>query len=106
MSAENDPRLWGAATWALGLGMSVAGGVVSFIVRVKEGHSRLFNFVELFGEVFISGFVGLGSYMLILSLEQPVGLAVVAAGIGGHMGTRLLHFAEAWLVKKYGGKVK
>lgn len=101
---ENNPVTWSLATWALGLGMAFAGGIVNFIVRVKEGHARMYNFVELFGEVFISGFVGVGSYMLILSLDKPVGLAAAAAGIGGHMGTRLLVLAERRLVKKYAVK--
>ena len=98
---ENNPLTWSFATWMLGLGMAFAGGIVNFIVRVKKGHARLFNFIELFGEVFVSGFVGLGSYMLLLSLSQPVGLAAAAAGVAGHMGTRLLYLAEQYFVNKY-----
>lgn len=62
--------------------------------RVKRGHTRAFNILELLGEVFTSGFVGLGVFMVLASWEQPMGVCASAAGVGGHMATRLLFALE------------
>ena len=98
---EKDPTTWTIGTWLLAVGMSFAGGTVNFYARVKRGHTRAFNLIELLGEIFISGFVGLGTFMFLTGIGQPIGLAAVAAGIGGHMGTRLLFLAEQYLEKRF-----
>lgn len=91
---EKDPTTWTAATWALGCVMAMSGGLVNWYARVKRGHTRAFNFIELVGEIFTSGFVGMGAYMFLASLDQPIGLCAAAAGVGGHMATRLLFAVE------------
>lgn len=98
---EKDPTTWTAATWLLAVGMSLAGGAVNFYARVKRGHTRAFNLIELVGEIFISGFVGLGTFMLLTGIGHPLGIAAVAAGIGGHMGTRVLFLAEQALERRF-----
>lgn len=91
---EKDPTNWSYATWLLAIGMSSAGGLVNFYARIKQGHARAFNIVELIGEIFISAFVGLGVFMAAQSMEQPIGLCAALAGLGGHMATRLLFAVE------------
>lgn len=78
----------------LALAMPFSGGLVNWYARVKAGHTRAFNFIELIGEIFTSGFVGLAVFMVLVSWEQPVGLCAAAAGISGHMATRLLFAIE------------
>lgn len=89
-----DPTEWAASTWALAMGMAMVGGLVNWYSRIKAGKTRAFNIVELVGEVFTSGFVGVGSFMLLDALSQPMGVCAAAAGIGGHMATRLLFMVE------------
>lgn len=89
-----DPTTWSLATWALAMGMAVAGGVVNWYSRVKRGHARVFNLIELVGEICTSGLVGVGAFMILSSYDQPLGVCAAAAGIGGHMGTRLLFLVE------------
>ena len=101
MIENNNPTTWGAATWLLAFGMSIAGGIVNFYAKVRSGHTRAFNLIELAGEIFIAGFVGLGAFMALTSLNQPLGVAAVSAGIGGHMGTRLLFLVENWLEHRF-----
>ena len=90
---EKDPTTWTAATWLLALGMAFGGGIVNWYAKVRRGHTRAFNIIELIGEIFTSGFVGLGVFMLLAAFEQPVGVCA-AAGVGGHMATRLLFAIE------------
>lgn len=96
-----DPTNWGWAIWVLAMGMSVAGGLVNWYRRVRAGHTRAFNLVELVGEIFTSGFVGLAVFMALQAFDQPLGICATAAGIGGHMATRLLFWVErlieSWL---------
>lgn len=91
---EKDPTTWTAATWLLALGMAFGGGIVNFYARVKRGHTRAFNIIELIGEILTSGFVGLGLFMVLDAWDQPIGLCAAAAGVGGHMSTRLLFAVE------------
>ena len=67
---------------------------MNWYAKVKRGHTRAFNIIELIGEIFTSGFVGLGVFMLLAALDQPVGICAAASGVGGHMATRLLFAIE------------
>lgn len=91
---EKDPTTWGLATWLLALGMAFGGGIVNWYAKVKRGHTRVFNVVELLGEIFTSGFVGLAVFMTLEALDQPIGLCAAAAGVTGHMATRFLFAVE------------
>lgn len=91
---NNDPTTWPLTTWLLALGMAMAGGVINWLARIKKGRTRPFNIIELLGEVFTSGFIGLGAFMIVNSLGEPLGLCAAAAGVAGHMATRLLYLLE------------
>lgn len=83
---EKDPQNWSLATWALAISMAAGGGVVNWYARVKAGLSRPSSLVELAGEIFTSGFVGIGTFMLLASFDQPTGFCAASAGVSGHMG--------------------
>ena len=91
---DKDPANWAAATWILALSMAIGGGLINWYARIKRGHARAFNFIELIGEIFTSGLVGLGIFMLLSSWDQPAGACAAAAGVSGHMATRLLFSVE------------
>ena len=91
---EKDPTTWGLATWLLALGMAFGGGIVNWYAKVKRGHTRAFNIIELIGEIFTSGFVGLAVFMALDAWGQPIGLCAAAAGVTGHMATRFLFAVE------------
>jgi hypothetical protein len=91
---EKDPLTWSAATWLIGLVMACSGGLLNWYAKVKAGVTRPFNFIELIGEVFTSGFVGMGVFMALDALGQPLGLCAAAAGVTGHMATRFLFTIE------------
>lgn len=91
---EKDPTHWEMSTWIIALSMASAGGLVNWYGKLRQGKVRVFNFVELIGEVFTSGFVGLGVFMFAQSFEQPIGICAALAGVSGHMATRLLFLLE------------
>ena len=97
---EKDPTIWTRATWELAMLMSFAGGFLNWWAKVRAGHARAFNVVELVGEMVVSGVVGLGAFMAADGIGQDASICAVAAGIGGHMGTRLLFLVEQWVEKK------
>lgn len=101
MTPQNDPTSWGVATWALAVGMSCAGGLVNWYGRIRAGHTRAFNVIELIGEIFTSAFVGLGVFMAAQSMGQPLGLCAAMAGVGGHMATRLLFAFEKMIESRF-----
>lgn len=103
---EKDPTTWTAATWLLAMGMAFGGGAVNWYAKVKRGHTRAFNIIELIGEIFTSGFVGLGAFMLLAALGQPVGICAAASGVGGHMATRLLFAIERAVEARLDGLAK
>ena len=91
---EKDPANWAIVTWVLALSMAVGGGLINWYARIRRGHARAFNFIELIGEIFTSGFVGLCVFMLLSSWDQPACRCAAAAGVSGHMATRLLFAIE------------
>lgn len=91
---EKDPLSWTAATWLVGLIMACSGGLLNWYAKVKSGVTRPFNIIELVGEVFTSGFVGMGVFMALDAWGQPLGLCAAAAGVTGHMATRFLYIIE------------
>lgn len=91
---DKDPANWNLITWVLALAMPFGGGLINWYARVKAGHAKVFSVAEMIGEVFTSGFVGLTVFMALSSWDQPTGLCAAAAGISGHMATRLLFALE------------
>lgn len=91
---DKDPSAWTIATWLLAIGMGFSGGAVNWWARMKARNPRKFSLLELVGELFTSGFVGVATFMILDGLEQPAGLCAAASGIAGHMGTRLLFALE------------
>ena len=103
-----DPTTWTAGTWGLASVAAIGGGLVNWYAKVKQGHTRVFNLVELIGEIFVAGFVGISVFMGLAGIGQSEGVCAFAAGLGGHMGTRLLfileHVAEQKLKAALKGK--
>ncbi|MFA6121929.1 MAG: phage holin family protein [Sideroxydans sp.] len=91
---EKDPQTWSLATWALLVVMILLGGITSWYRRVKEGHARAFNLIELVGEFAISGLVGFSGFVVAQNYIGNDGMAAAAAGISAHFATRLLFSAE------------
>lgn len=100
MSFEKDPTSYSLITYAWVIGLSVTGGFVSFLRKVREGSSRAWNIAELLGEIFTSGFVGVITFWLCEAADIDPLYAAAMVGISGHMGSRAIMQLELWLEKK------
>jgi hypothetical protein len=91
---EKDPVTWSLATWGLMIFISFLGGVTSWYRRVKNGHARAFNIVELIGEMAISGLMGFTGFVVADWYFDSHSIAAAAAGMSAHFATRILFSAE------------
>src|SRR5258708_1225060 len=87
-------------TWLWVIGLSSVGGGISFYRKLKQGHVRPFNIAELLGELSISAFVGLITFLLCKSAGINEFLTAALVGLTGHMGTRALMRLEQYLERK------
>lgn len=90
---------WAAWIWVIFL--SGIGGIVSFIGKLRLGQARPFNFAELLGEVLVSVFVGVVTFLLCIGSGLNEVIAGGLSGLTGHMGTRALMRAEKWLDARF-----
>lgn len=100
---EKDPTSYSMLTYAWVIGLSMTGGLVSFMRKVKAKGVRIFNVTEFIGEIFTSGFTGLLTFWLCEagSIDPLVSAALI--GISGHMGSRALLQIEQWAHARYPG---
>lgn len=83
--------------------VALLGGVVSFIGKVKAGHSRAFNITEFVGEMVTSAVVGVFFYWLCRGFDLNQWLTAAIVGMAGHAGSRGLFMLEKWAQKKLDG---
>lgn len=81
-------------TWLWVVGMSLLGGLVSFMRKVKAGHARAWNFTEFVGEIATAALVGIITFNLCRWLTYPPSLTAALVGIASHMGSRALFKLE------------
>ena len=74
------------------------GGVVHYLTTLKTG--RNFKLSSFFIELICSAFVGVVIGLFFISTNMPIYMALVGAGVAGHLGTRSLMM----LRDKYGFK--
>lgn len=87
------PTLWMAIVAALG-------GVANFYQKVKTGKTRVFNVMELVGEILVSAFVGLVTFWICRGYAVNEWLTAAAVAVTGHMGSRAIFIAEQWIETK------
>jgi hypothetical protein len=81
------------------------GGAVSFITKIKDGKTRVFNIAEFIGEVFISAFSGLLTFYLCESANMDKLHEIVLVAISGHMGARIIFMLEKAIEKRINAAV-
>lgn len=87
---ENVPRL---PEYLAMIALALWGGIAQFWRRLKKGEVH-FRIVELVGELVVSGFAGFCAGALLLEAGVGTVYSIILAGIGGHMGTRLIYTLE------------
>ena len=100
-SAANarDPLLYPVTAYVWVIIWSVAGGLAGFWQKLKRGDVRAFNVVELMGELFCSGFVGVITYWICQGAGVPPIWQPPIIAVSGHMSTRLLFLFEKAMLR-------
>lgn len=99
---KTGPFDYSVLTYIWVMALAALGGIVSFYGKVKSGAVRAFNFTELAGELFTSGFAGLLTFWLCRSANMNEFISAVLIGISGHMGSRAIFAIEKWATEKFG----
>lgn len=84
------------------IGLSLAGGLVSWIGKVQRGVIPGWSLMHLIGELCTSAFAGFLCFLLCSAFGVPLKLSIPLVGVAGHMGTRAINAFEAFAAKKWG----
>ena len=97
---EKDPLSYSIITYLWVFLLSMLGGVVSFNTKIRNGHSRPFNIMELIGEIMTSAFAGLITFYLCEASGVAPLMGAAMVGISGHMGSRAIWYFERWATSR------
>lgn len=98
---EKDPTSYSLLTYGWVFMLSILGGVVNFMRKIRTGHSRAFNIVELIGEIVTSAFAGVITFWLCENSGIAPLVTAALVGISGHAGSRAILFFEDFLKSKF-----
>ena len=98
---EKSPESYSFITYGWVFALAILGGVVSFMRKLQEGHTRVFNLVEFIGEIVTSAFAGVLTFWMCEHANISPLMTAAFVGVSGHMGSRALFMAEGWLTKQF-----
>jgi len=102
VDAVKDPSSfsWMAYLWVVIL--SIWGGVVSYVRKVQKGTIHKWSLTELLGELVVSSFAGMLTFLICEWANLPPLLTAAFVGISGHMGSRGIFLLEKYFKDKFG----
>jgi xanthosine utilization system XapX-like protein len=89
-------------TGAIVLGLSMLGGFVSWIMKVRSGASPAWGITGLIGELCISAFAGLICFLMCRAGGLSETMTALLVAMAGHMGTRAIKAFEAFAERRWG----
>lgn len=95
-----DPNNYNFITYLWMVLIASWGGVVNYISRIKSKTVAHFSFIELLGELVISGFTGILTFWICEALGVDSLITAACVGIAGHAGGRTVYFLEQVFVKR------
>jgi len=90
---EKDPTTYSMLTYAWVVGLSMWGGVVNTLARVKSGGEK-FSILILFADISVAAFAGVITFWLTQAANIDQLLSAAMVGISGHMGAKIIRFFE------------
>lgn len=99
---EKDPSNISLITYGWVIILSIWGGIVHNIRKVRDGTTKRFSISELVGDVVTSGFAGIVTFYLCQAADVNAPMTAAMVGISGHMGARAIFLFEEWLRGKFG----
>jgi hypothetical protein len=100
-NGASSPENFSLYTYLWIFGLSMLGGFVSFMRKLKEGHVRAWNFAEFTGELATSAFSGVMTFYLCQWSGFSGVLTAALVGISGHMGSRAIYVMEKFFESKF-----
>lgn len=103
---END-WLYFIVTLPYVLILSLAGGLGAFIMRLNqatEPQPIKLLFLKLLGELFLSGFAGLLTFLLCKEFDLSANMTAIAVAISGHLGGNMIVLISEYLKKFFSNK--
>lgn len=103
---END-WLYFIVTLPYVLFLSLAGGLGAFIMRLNqatEPKPLKVIFIKLLGELFLSGFAGLLTFLLCKEFGLSSNMTAIAVAISGHLGGNMIILISEYLKKFFNNK--
>ena len=82
------------------LGFALIGGLANWYRKVKAGEVRPGQLGHLIGELSVSAFAGMVTFMLCMWADLPMHLTAAVVGMAGHMGARALELLERGIVQR------
>jgi hypothetical protein len=109
-AAEVSPRDLGPTafsfiTYVWVFAISILGGIVNFIRKVRDGETRAFRFTEFIGEIVTSAFAGVITFYLCKATNIGELLTAVFVGVAGHMGSRAIFKLEKIVERWFDARV-
>lgn len=83
--------------------LSILGGVVNFMRKLQEGHTRAFNIIEFVGELVTSAFAGVITFWLCENAQLAPLVTAALVGVSGHAGSRAIFLLEDFMKSKFPG---
>lgn len=102
LTTPKDVSSFTVFTYAWVILLSIWGGLVNYVNKVRAGQTARFNVTEFIGDVFTSGFVGVLTFWLCQAAGIDPLLTACFVGISGHMGARAVAKMETWMGSKIG----
>lgn len=98
----NSPENYSLITYLWVLGLSVLGGTVHNIAKLRNGTLSRFSIPEWVGDITIAAFIGVITFYLCESACISQTMTAAFVGVSSHMGTRAIVLFEKMLFKKFG----
>jgi hypothetical protein len=95
MMPHKDPATYTVITYLWVSVLSAWGGIASYVRKLRRGIVTRFSFVELLGELLVSGFSGLMTFYLCEAGGIDPLLTAFFVGIAGHMASRIVFIFES-----------
>jgi CHASE2 domain-containing sensor protein len=102
---HNDPTHWTGVEWLLVMSVSLFGGLINWLQKIRDNNILAFNVLVVIGELCTAGFVGFLSFAFLAGLSINVGLSAGISGTMAHLSTRALVVIQNAILKKIEQKI-
>lgn len=89
-----DPLNYPLRQWMFVLGMALAGGLASWVLKVRAGEYAPHNLMALVGELTVAAFAGVITFLGCEYFSLGPFATPALVGIAGHMGGRAINMME------------